>query len=96
MCGGYDGVSSLNTVERYSPDSNRWKVVSPMKKHRSAGGVVSFQGYIYALGGHDGLSIFDSVSNKLLSIFIFFYLLFCYCTYLINYNYYSHIHSYYV
>lgn len=42
-------------------------MVSSMNKHRSAGGVVAFQGYIYALGGHDGLSIFDSVSNKLLS-----------------------------
>lgn len=33
-----------------------------MQKHRSAGGVLAFDGYIYALGGHDGLQIFDSVS----------------------------------
>lgn len=32
-----------------------------MMKHRSAGAVAAFEGYIYALGGHDGLSIFDSV-----------------------------------
>lgn len=37
-------------------------MISSMNKHRSAGGVVAFQGYVYALGGHDGLSIFDSVS----------------------------------
>lgn len=36
-----------------------------MQKHRSAGGVVAFDGYIYILGGHDGLSIFDCVSWSL-------------------------------
>jgi hypothetical protein len=39
-----------------------------MNQHRSAGGVVAFQGYIYALGGHDGLSIYDSVC-KITTIF---------------------------
>lgn len=61
VCGGYDGVTSLNTVERYHPDLDRWSIVAPMLKHRSAGGVVAFDGCIYALGGHDGLSIFDLV-----------------------------------
>lgn len=65
MCGGYDGVTSLKTVERYCPESDKWKMVCTMNKHRSAGGVVAFQGYIYALGGHDGLSIYDSVSSLL-------------------------------
>ena len=32
-----------------------------MTKHRSAAGVVTLFGKIYALGGHNGLSIFDSV-----------------------------------
>lgn len=63
VCGGYDGVASLDTVERYCPETDVWKMVSSMNKHRSAGGVVAFQGYVYALGGHDGLSIFDSVNN---------------------------------
>lgn len=34
-----------------------------MIKYRSAGGVASLSGYIWALGGHDGLSIFDSVER---------------------------------
>ena len=34
-----------------------------MNKHRSAAGVVAFDNHIYALGGHDGLSIFDSVEK---------------------------------
>ena len=62
VCGGYDGVSSLNTVECYQPDIDVWTLVSTMQKHRSAGGVIVFEGFIYAVGGHDGLSIFDSVS----------------------------------
>lgn len=38
-------------------------MVTSMSKHRSAAGVVAFEGHIYALGGHDGLSIFDSVER---------------------------------
>lgn len=34
-----------------------------MVKYRSAGGVAALGKYIYALGGHDGLSIFDSVER---------------------------------
>jgi kelch-like protein 18 len=34
-----------------------------MMKFRSAGGVAALNGYVYALGGHDGLSIFDSVEK---------------------------------
>lgn len=34
-----------------------------MMKYRSAGGVTSLGQYVYALGGHDGLSIFDSVER---------------------------------
>ncbi len=34
-----------------------------MTRHRSAAGVTVFDGQIYALGGHDGLSIFDSVRS---------------------------------
>ena len=47
-------------------------MVSAMNKHRSAGGVVAFQGFIYALGGHDGLSIYDTVKKIFVEIIIFF------------------------
>lgn len=63
VCGGYDGVTSLSMVECYDPDKNCWTILNSMNKHRSAGGVLAFDGYIYALGGHDGLSIFDLVSS---------------------------------
>lgn len=37
--------------------------VAPMMKYRSAGGVAALGEFVYALGGHDGLSIFDSVER---------------------------------
>jgi len=40
-------------------------MLSNMLKHRSASGVTVLDGEIYACGGHDGLSIFDSVSLTL-------------------------------
>jgi len=40
-------------------------MLSNMLKHRSASGVTVLDGEIYACGGHDGLSIFDSVSLPL-------------------------------
>lgn len=63
ICGGYDGVTSLSTVESYCPSTDTWSIVSPMMKYRSAGGVAALGKYVYALGGHDGLSIFDSVEK---------------------------------
>ena len=62
VCGGYDGVASLNTVECYKPQEDSWCMLTSMSNHRSAAGVVAFDGHVYAIGGHDGLSIFDSVS----------------------------------
>jgi kelch-like protein 18 len=74
VCGGYDGVSSLNSVEAYDPTLDQWTMISSMEKHRSAAGVVVVDDQIYAIGGHDGLSIFDSVKAVLCSeLFHFVY-----------------------
>jgi len=62
ICGGFDGSSSLNSVETYDPEADEWIMISSMEKHRSASGVVMLDNQIYAIGGHDGISIFDSVS----------------------------------
>ena len=61
VCGGYGGVSSLSSVECYDPETNQWQMVTNMGYHRCAAGVTMFDGHIYALGGHDGLSIFSAV-----------------------------------
>ena len=78
-------------MESYDPNCDTWTSIPPMNKHRSAAGVigVSFDNHVYALGGHDGLSIFDSVRslrrsfnfirpipNFILLIIIFYYFLF--------------------
>ena len=39
--GGHDGKSYLNTAEMYSPATNTWKMISPMKTCRAGAGVVS-------------------------------------------------------
>lgn len=44
VCGGYDGVTSLNSVEKYSPETDTWTSVKPMNKSRSAGAVIACQG----------------------------------------------------
>ena len=38
-------------------------VLTISSQHRSAAGVVQLLGKMYALGGHNGLSIFDSVEE---------------------------------
>ena len=40
VCGGFDGTSSLNTVERYDPAEDCWMEVASMTKFRSAAGKV--------------------------------------------------------
>lgn len=44
VCGGYDGVTSLNSVERYHPHTDTWCSLAPMNKSRSAGAVIACQG----------------------------------------------------
>ena len=48
--GGYDGVSQLNSVERYDVEKDRWEFVSSMNSRRSALSVDVVGGKLYALG----------------------------------------------
>lgn len=48
--GGYDGTNQLNTVERYDVETDSWTFISSMRHRRSALGVTTHQGRIYALG----------------------------------------------
>ncbi len=38
VCGGFDGISSLDTVEKFNPDENKWTMAARMNKQRSAAG----------------------------------------------------------
>ena len=47
VVGGYDGNSSLNSVECYDPEMNQWKFVASMSTLRSAAGVTSLNGLCF-------------------------------------------------
>lgn len=48
---------------RYDIKSDRWRFVASMSTSRSAAGVCVYQSQLHVLGGHDGLSIFNSVEQ---------------------------------
>ena len=61
VVGGYDGIRQLNSIERYDPEKNSWKLVCPMMYRRSALGVAMMDGHLYAIGGYDGDGFLSSV-----------------------------------
>jgi N-acetylneuraminic acid mutarotase len=63
LVGGYCGDirECLDSVEKYDPASNKWKIVASMKRRRSGASVNVFDGKIYVAGGHDGPLIHNSV-----------------------------------
>ncbi len=54
VCGGYDGITSLSTVECYDPGMDRWVLVNGMTKQRSAAGISVLDGKIF---GEYGLEV---------------------------------------
>jgi len=61
--GGFDGTSTLNSVECYSPTNNRWKFVAPMITHRRCTCAVSSDKFVYIIGGHDGAQILNTIER---------------------------------
>ena len=59
--GGYNGVAQLNSVERYCPVEDKWTMITPMNKHRSALSVAVVQNKLFALGGYNGEKFLDSM-----------------------------------
>uniref|UniRef100_A0A914S5E3 Kelch repeat protein n=1 Tax=Parascaris equorum TaxID=6256 RepID=A0A914S5E3_PAREQ len=47
VCGGYDGISSLSSVEVYNAITDRWSMTTPMHRLRSAAGIAVIDNYIY-------------------------------------------------
>lgn len=47
VCGGYDGICSLASVEVFNPCTNRWTLTTAMNKQRSAAGIAVIDNYIY-------------------------------------------------
>ena len=59
--GGNYQMGRLETVEKYSIQSNQWSQVEPMKKRRSDAGVALLKNDIYVVGGFDGHTVHRSV-----------------------------------
>ena len=48
--GGWEGSARLDSVEQYSPASNSWSFVSPMKMAVTSPAVVAHDGLLYVTG----------------------------------------------
>lgn len=46
----------MNSVESYDPETNNWEILPHMLTRRSGVSCVSHRGFIYAIGGFNGLS----------------------------------------
>ena len=51
--GGRDGSSCLKSVECFDPHTNKWSSCAPMAKRRGGVGVATWNGFLFAIGGHD-------------------------------------------
>ena len=71
--GGYNGREEINSVEKYSIETDTWSIVSPMKLKRAQFPVVPFGKYLYAIGGLGIKNIIDKVKlliDKKINIFV--------------------------
>lgn len=61
--GGWCSGDAIASVERYDPQTNEWRMVSPMSKRRCGVGVAVLNDLLYAVGGHDGQSYLNSIER---------------------------------
>ncbi|XP_014217376.1 influenza virus NS1A-binding protein homolog A-like [Copidosoma floridanum] len=54
VCGGYDRVECLKSVDKYIPETNTWEVLSAMREARGRFGIAVVNGKVYAIGGSNG------------------------------------------
>lgn len=67
ICGGRDGLKTLNSVDCLDLNSMTWTQLGPMTTHRHGLGVAVLEGPLYAVGGHDGiicLPFFSQISSN--------------------------------
>lgn len=61
VCGGYDRVECLKSVDKYIPESNTWEVLAAMREARGRFGIAVLNGKVYAIGGSNGSTELDTV-----------------------------------
>lgn len=55
--------SLLSSVERYDPAKDSWEMVAPMADKRINFGVSVMLGFIFVVGGHNGVSHLSSIER---------------------------------
>lgn len=72
ICGSeLDGLNEtygIGTAEKYCPKTDKWTTISPMNSSRASPTVIAFDECVYALGGYDGTSYSNLVSENYLII----------------------------
>ena len=76
VCGGWNGSESLNSVEKYSIETDTWQFVSPMNNSRGCFAIVTLGKHLYAIGGDGGMGRCLNTVNILIN---FYYFGFSYC-----------------
>eukprot|EP00096_Caligus_rogercresseyi_P007352 TRINITY_DN2518_c0_g2_i1.p1 TRINITY_DN2518_c0_g2~~TRINITY_DN2518_c0_g2_i1.p1 ORF type:complete len:606 (-),score=177.56 TRINITY_DN2518_c0_g2_i1:164-1981(-) len=61
--GGWCSGDAINSVEKYDPQTEDWKIVSSTSKRRCGVGVAVLNDLLYAVGGHDGQSYLNSIER---------------------------------
>lgn len=61
VCGGYDRIECLKTVEMYFPDVNMWKPMPSMREARGRFQIAIVDGRVFAIGGSNGTTELDTV-----------------------------------
>jgi N-acetylneuraminic acid mutarotase len=70
VVGGYDGGSSLKTVEMYDTSAGQWRALPDMSVARNGCAAVCIDGHVYVVGGFDGttahasVECYDPVANE--------------------------------
>ncbi|XP_057244466.1 kelch-like protein 28 [Malurus melanocephalus] len=59
---GY-GPAHMNSMERYDPSKNSWETVASMADKRINFGVGVMLGFIFVVGGHNGVSHLSSIER---------------------------------
>lgn len=61
LSGGFNGVSRMNTGEKYSPETNQWTPVPDMYTTRSNFAVEVIDDMVFAIGGFNGMATIHQV-----------------------------------
>ncbi|XP_014227552.1 influenza virus NS1A-binding protein homolog [Trichogramma pretiosum] len=70
VCGGYDRVECLKTVEKYVPESNTWEPLPALNEPRGRFDMAVLDGKVFVVGGSNGstelatVEMFEEGQNK--------------------------------